>query len=64
MDMNSYTVVCRGVSHPAPHRQGQVGDLVRFNNTILFSLKVGAAFISVPQRWAAEVEEVAARAGH
>ncbi len=53
--MENQELIKSGVEHPAPHRQGTIGDLIRFRSSGIYSLRVGGRIINVPQEWAAKL---------
>ena len=51
--MENQELIKTPVEHPAKHRLGTYGDLIRFRNTGIFALRQGGIIITVPQDWAA-----------
>lgn len=53
--MENQELIKTGVEHPAPHRKGEIGDLIRFKSSGIYALRIGAKIINVPQDWAAKI---------
>ena len=57
MAIDNQEVIKSWVEHPAKHRKGTYGQLVRFRSTGIYVLRCGGRIIGVPQDWASRIAQ-------
>jgi len=53
--MENQELIKAGVQHPAAHRKGTFGDLIRFRASGIYALRQGAMILNVPQDLACRI---------